>query len=228
VVLANPPYSIKQWNREAWTSDSWGRNFLGTPPQGRADYAFFQHILKSMDNKTRRCAILFPHGVLFRKEEADMRQKLVDADLVDCVLGLGANLFYNSPMEACVVICRNNKPAKRRGQVIFIDAVNEVTRERSMSYLKPEHQERVADAYHAFKDVEGFAKVASLADIRANDGNLSIPLYVRRIDMRGKAIGDEKGEYAADGLKVAVKAWEESSAELQEKVDGLLKTLKHF
>jgi type I restriction enzyme M protein len=110
---------------------------------------------------------------------ADMRQKLVDADLVDCVLGLGSNLFYNSPMEACVVICSNNKPAERRGQVIFIDAVNEVTRERSMSYLKPEHQGRVADAYHAFKDVEGFAKVASLADIRANDGNLSIPLYVR-------------------------------------------------
>lgn len=78
VVLANPPYSIKQWNREAWTSDPWGRNFLGTPPQGRADYAFFQHILKSMDSKTGRCAILFPHGVLFRKEEADMRQKLVE------------------------------------------------------------------------------------------------------------------------------------------------------
>ena len=67
VVLANPPYSIKQWNREAWTTDPWGRNFLGTPPQGRADYAFFQHILKSMDPKTGRCAILFPHGVLFRE-----------------------------------------------------------------------------------------------------------------------------------------------------------------
>jgi type I restriction enzyme M protein len=141
VVLANPPYVIKQWNREAWTSDSWGRNLLGTPPQGRADQVFFQHILKSMDSKTGCCAILFPHGVLFRKEEADMRQKLVDADLVDCVLGLGANLFYNSPMEACVVICRNNKPAKRRGHVIFIDAVNEGTRARSMSYLKPEHRD---------------------------------------------------------------------------------------
>lgn len=219
VVLANPPYSIKQWNREAWTSDPWGRNFLGTPPQGRADYAFFQHILKSLD-KGGRCAILFPHGVLFRKEEADMRQKLVDADLVDCVLGLGANLFYNSPMEACVVICRKDKPAKRRGQVIFIDAVNEVTRERSMSYLKPEHQQRIADAYHAFKDVEGFAKVATLEEIRANDGNLSIPLYVR-----GKAISDEKGEYAADGLKAAIQAWEESSLMLQEKTDELLRVI---
>ncbi len=151
VVLANPPYSIKQWNREAWTSDRWGRNFLGTPPQGRADYAFFQHILKSLTpspsptGRGGRCAILFPHGVLFRKEEADMRQKLVDADLVDCVLGLGPNLFYNSPMEACIVICRMDKPAARRGKVLFINAVDEVTRERSMSYLKPEHQQRIAD-----------------------------------------------------------------------------------
>lgn len=83
----------------------------------------------------------------------------------------------------------------------FIDAVNEVTRERSMSYLIPEHQQRIADAYHDFKDIEGFAKVASLADIRNNDGNLSIPLYVR-----GKSVNDEKGTYAADGLKAAIQA----------------------
>jgi type I restriction enzyme M protein len=145
-----------------------------------------------------------------------MRQKLVDADLVDCVLGLGANLFYNSPMEACVVICRKDKPAKRREHVIFIDAVNEVTRERSMSYLKPEHQQRIADAYHAFKDIEGFAKVAALDEIRANDGNLSIPLYVR-----GKAVSDEKGEYATDGLREAVKEWKESSEVLRHRIKEL-------
>jgi type I restriction enzyme M protein len=219
VVLANPPYSIKQWNREAWTSDRWGRNFLGTPPQGRADYAFFQHILKSL-GQGGRCAILFPHGVLFRKEEAEMRQKLVDADLVDCVLGLGPNLFYNSPMEACVVICRASKPAARQGRVIFIDAVNEVTRERSMSYLTAEHQQRIADAYHAFGDIPGFAKVATLDEIRANEGNLSIPLYVR-----GKSVGEEKGEYATDGLAEAVRNWEESSSRLDESISGLLKIL---
>jgi type I restriction enzyme M protein len=233
VVLANPPYSIKQWNREAWQSDPWGRNFLGTPPQGRADYAFFQHILKSLAPPSipgkgagglgsgGRSAILFPHGVLFRKEEAEMRQKLVDADLVDCVLGLGPNLFYNSPMEACIVICRMNKPVERRGRVQFINAVDEVTRERSMSTLKPEHQQRIADTYHAFADVDGFAKVATLDEIRANDGNLSIPLYVR-----GKAVGEEKGDYSAvDGLKSAVKDWEESSDTLNEAISGLLKTL---
>ena len=114
-VLANPPYSIKKWNRAAWESDPWGRNFLGTPPQGRADYAFFQHILSSLNPRTGRCAILFPHGVLFRNEEALMRRTLLESDLVECVLGLGPGLFYNSPMEACVVVCRRHKPRARRG-----------------------------------------------------------------------------------------------------------------
>ena len=109
VVLANPPYSIKQWDRDTFASDPWGRNLYGTPPQGRADYAFWQHILQSLAPRTGRCAILFPHGVLFRQEEADMRRKLIEADVIECVLGLGPNLFYNSPMEACVVICRTAK-----------------------------------------------------------------------------------------------------------------------
>jgi type I restriction enzyme M protein len=179
VVLANPPYSIKKWNREAWQNDQWGRNFLGTPPQGRADYAFFQHILKSLNPETGRCAILFPHGVLFRDDEAAMRRKLVDLDMLECVLGLGPNLFYNSPMEACVVVCRTRKDADRRGRILFIDAVHEVVRERANSYLRPEHQDRIVAAYRAFADDPGFAKVASIADVIAEGGNLSIPRYVR-------------------------------------------------
>ena len=180
VVLANPPYSIKTWNRDAWRGDPWGRNLLGTPPRGRADYAFLQHILASLDPRTGRCAVLFPHGVLFRNEEAAMRRALVERDLVDCVLGLGPNLFYNSPMEACVVVCRARKPAKRRGRVLFIDAVREVARERAQSFLAEEHQRRIVKAYRAFADEPGFAAVATTADVLANGGNLSIPRYVRR------------------------------------------------
>lgn len=190
VVVANPPYSIKQWNREGWTTDPWGRNFLGTPPQGRADYAFFQHILKSLDAMTGRCAILFPHGVLFRKEEAEMRRKLVEADLVECVLGLGPNLFYNSPMEACVVICRTRKLPKRRGKVLFIDAVNAVARERAMSFLNPAHQARIYGAYAAFSDEDGFAKVASLTEIGKQGWSMSIPLYVKRTVATATAEGE--------------------------------------
>ena len=180
VVLANPPYSIKKWNRGAWEQDAWGRNFLGTPPQGRADYAFFQHILSSMHPKTGRCAILFPHGVLFRNEEAEMRRRLVESDRVECVLGLGPGLFYNSPMEACVVICRSQKPEARKGRILFIDAVAEIARERAQSFLRPDHQARILSAYHSFADDPGFAAVAEVADVLAADGNLSIARYVKR------------------------------------------------
>lgn len=180
VVLANPPYSIKKWKRSAWESDPWKRNFLGTPPQGRADYAFFQHILKSMDPATGRCAILFPHGVLFRNEEAEMRRKLIEADLVECVLGLGPGLFYNSPMEACVIVCRSRKAPDHQGRILFIDAVTEIARERAQSFLKPEHQARILAAYRAFEDQPGFAVAVSSADVLAAEGNLSIARYVKK------------------------------------------------
>ena len=188
VVLANPPYSIKQWNREAWSRDVWGRNFLGTPPQGRADYAFFQHILKSIDPQTGRCAILFPHGVLFRNEEADLRQKLVESDLVECVIGLGPNLFYNSPMRACIVICRVQKQEHQKGKVLFIDAVNEVSRDRTTSFLKPNHIEKIAKAYHTFEDEPQFSKTATIPEIAKNDCRLSISLYVKPVIDNGKEV----------------------------------------
>lgn len=180
MVLANPPYSIKNWNREAFSKDKYGRQFLGTPPQGRADYAFFQHILKSMDKDNGRCAILFPHGVLFRDEEQDMRQKLVELDLVECVIGLGANLFYNSPMEACIVICNNNKAEERKGSILFINAVDEVTRKNAESYLEQDHIDKIAASYNECADVEEFSKHVDIAAIKANRFSLSIPLYVSK------------------------------------------------
>lgn len=204
VVLANPPYSIKQWNREAFAADPWGRNFFGVPPQGRADYAFQQHILQSLKPKTGRSAVLWPHGVLFRQEETEMRRKLIEADLIECVLGLGPNLFYNSPMEACVVICRTQKPKARRGKILFINAVNEVTRERAQSYLTDEHLQRVVRAYREFKDEPGFTRVATLEEIRSRDGNLSIPLYVQT---ETKAQRDEAVGAANTVLPVALAGW---------------------
>jgi type I restriction enzyme M protein len=178
LVLANPPYSIKQWDREAFSADKYGRNFLGTPPQGRADYAFFQHILKSLDSKTGRCAILFPHGVLFRDEEKEMREKLVRSDLIECVIGIGKNLFFNSPMEACIIICRTNKAHTRKGHILFINAKNEVTRKNAESYLEEEHIQKIAQTYTEFKAYEGFSSIATVEEILKNDSRLSIPLYV--------------------------------------------------
>ena len=179
MVLDNPPYSIKQWDRSAFEDDKWGRNFLGTPPQGRADYAFFQHILKSLDPKTGRCAILFPHGVLFRDEERAMRKKLLSLDWIDCVIGLGPNLFFNSAMEACIVICRTNKDASRRGKILFIDAKLEVSRKNTESWLEASHIKRIAAVYHKFADEKDFAVVASNEDVLANNASLAISNYVR-------------------------------------------------
>jgi type I restriction enzyme M protein len=181
MIVANPPYSISQWNREAFAADKYGRNFLGTPPQGRADYAFFQHIIKSLDPKTGRCAILFPHGVLFRNEEAALREKLITSDIVECVIGLGANLFYNSPMEACIVICRTEKRPDRRGQILLINAVNEVTRKNAQSLLDDTHINKIAGVYERYDDVEGFSKAITIADAENNAWSLSIPLYVREV-----------------------------------------------
>lgn len=217
VVLANPPYSIKQWNRDAWAADPWGRNMYGTPPQGRADYAFWQHIIKGMSAKTGRCAILFPHGVLFRNEEQTMREKLLAHDVVECVLGLGPNLFYNSPMEACVVICRMNKPKERKKKVLFINAVNEVTRERAQSFLTHEHIQRIVSAYIAFADEDGFARVVGNDEIVEKGANLSIPLYVRGESGNGNT--SHNGE--AVNLTQAVADWQKSSGELRESMNSL-------
>jgi len=216
LVLANPPYSIKQWNRELWSADPFGRNTLGTPPQGRADYAFFQHILASLDPKTGRCAILFPHGVLFRKEEAEMRENLVRRDLVECVLGLGPGLFYNSPMEACVIICRTQKPRARKGKVLFIDAVNEIARERAQSFLRAENQSRILAAYKAFADEPGLAAVADTAAMEKQDWSLSIPLYVAR---PAGGTADAGTTAAPESLAAAWAAWKADGEAFWEQMD---------
>lgn len=178
VVLANPPYSIKNWDREAFANDKWGRNFLGLPPQGRADYAFIQHILASMDFKTGRCAILLPHGVLFRKEEYDIRKALIEKDLIEAVIGLGPNLFFNASMEACILVCRNKKPKELKNKIILINAVNEVTRKNAESFLEPDHINKIIFAYNSISDIDNFCKIVAIKDVEQKKFLLSIPLYI--------------------------------------------------
>jgi type I restriction enzyme M protein len=159
--------------------------------------------------------------VLFRNEEQTMRAKMVEQDWVEAVIGLGPNLFYNSPMESCIVICNRKKAAARKGKVIFIDAVNEVTRERAQSFLKPEHQQRILSAYKTFADVPGFAKVATQAEIGINAGNLSIPLYVKRI---ASAIAtDSNGD--AVSLRSAWDQWQTDGRAFWQQMDALVETL---
>lgn len=181
VIMANPPYSVKRWNRDKWTNDPFGRNIWGTPPQGCADYAFQQHIMKSLKSDSGRCVVLWPHGVLFRDAENEIRKKMIEEDYVDAVIGLGKNLFYNSSMESCLLICCMKKPKERKGKIIFIDAKEEIRLERSTAYLKDEHIKRISETYHKFKDISGFAKVVNNDIVLSEqNGNLSIQLYVKQ------------------------------------------------
>ena len=178
IVLANPPYSIKTWDREAFAHDRWGRNMFGTPPQGRADYAFIQHIIASMNEKTGRCAVLLPHGILFRNEETDVRRRLILSDTIEAVIGLGPNLFYNAPMEACVLICNNHKADSLRHKIIFINAVKDVTRKNAESFLEEKHIRKIVSAYHSSGDIDSFKRTVSLEEIENNKFDLSIQKYV--------------------------------------------------
>lgn len=218
VVLANPPYSIKAWDQKAWANDPYGRNIWGTPPQGCADYAFQQHIHKSLDPKNGRCVVLWPHGILFRDAEAHMRRRMVESDVVECVIGLGPNLFYNSPMESCLLICRTNKTPERKGKILFINAVEEVRMEKSMSYLDEGHIQRIHSAYQKFEEVEGFAKVVPINEVMSKNASLNIPQYVSNVK-------NQKNE--SPDLTASILNWETASADLRNGIQTLIQELRN-
>jgi len=217
VILANPPYSIKAWDRKTFESDPYGRNIWGTPPQGCADYAFQQHIQNSLDPLNGRSISLWPHGILFRDSEEDMRRKMIESDVVECVIGLGPNLFYNSPMEACLLITRNNKEKAKRGKVLFINAVHEVRQEKSIAFLDEKHISRIFKAYKKYKDEEGFARLVSTREvIEQNNGKLAINLYIRK---------EESGNTSQNDFSESYMNWTESSEKLKESMKNLFEVL---
>ena len=157
-----------------------------------------------MDTKTGRCAILLPHGVLNRIAEREMREALIKHDILDCVIGIGKNLFFNSPMEACILVARHDKPDSHKGKVLFVRARHLVERKNTESYLLPEHIDRIAKAYREFSDVEGFSAVVSNAQIADKDASLSVNVYVG---------GDSDSEESVD-LQQHVKYWDDSSRQV--------------
>lgn len=211
IILANPPYSIKSWDQKGFINDPWARNIWGTPPQGCADYAFQQHIQKSLDKKNGRSISLWPHGILFRDSEAEMRRKMIEDDIVEAVIGLGPNLFYNSPMEACLLITNNNKTAEKKGKILIINAVKEVKQEKTLSFLTESHIDKIFNAFKNYKDVDRFCKIVSNNEVVGkNKSNLSVSLYARPDAL----IDQEKGI-----------SFENSYSDWQEKSDNLLESM---
>ena len=182
IVLANPPYSIKQWDRDSFINDKFGRNMWGAPIQARADYAFIQHIIASMDPKTGRSATLLPHGVLNREEDKEIRINHVKSDTIDTIIGLGRNLFYNSGLESFIFICSNCKPKNKKGKILFIEAEKYTHKEGKQAYLYEEDVQRIINAYNSEDDIPGFSKHVSVEDVLQNEGNLNIKSYVKAVD----------------------------------------------
>ena len=214
VILANPPYSIKAWDQKAFTNDPFGRNLWGTPPQGCADYAFEQHIHKSLDKDNGRFAILWPHGILFRDMEAEMRRKMIAEDQIEAVIGLGPNLFYNSPMEAMILIGNTNKSKERKGKVLFVNGKNDVVENKGLAYLTEDHINKMHKAYKDFIDIPHYAKVATIEEILDFDGNMNINFYVKS-DNSDNVISFPK----------ALNKWKVDSEKLNESMNNLFEVL---
>ncbi len=180
-VIANPPFSLKEWGAENWANDPFGRNLAGVPPAGNGDMAWVQHMIKSM-NSTGRMTVVLPHGALFRKgAEGRIREELVKLDLIEAVIGLGPNIFYGTQLAACVMVFKQNKDVSKKGKVVFIDGSEQVRVGRAQNFLEKEHVKQIFDWYTSFSPVANYVQVVTLTDIKENDYNLNIPLYVEKV-----------------------------------------------
>lgn len=133
-------------------------------------------------NSTGRMTVVLPHGALFRKgAEGRIREALINQDMLEAVIGLGPNIFCGTQLAACVMVFKQNKEADKKGKVLFIDASDQVRVGRAQNYLEPEHVNQIFDWYKSFADVENYVEMAELDNLKENDFNLNIPLYVEKI-----------------------------------------------
>jgi type I restriction enzyme M protein len=178
VVLSNPPFSLKNWGRETAQSNTFHRFNYGVAPASYGDLAFVQHMLASLNSKGVMATVV-PHGILFRGgEEGKIRKAMLEDDMFEAVIGFPQNLFYGASIPAAVIILNKNKPAARKGKVLFIEASQGFVKDGNKNKLRPEDIERIVGAYDAFDDEEKYATVADIEDIKKNDYNLNITRYV--------------------------------------------------
>ncbi|CCQ72768.1 type I restriction-modification system subunit M [Magnetospira sp. QH-2] len=178
-VLANPPFSLKQWGHEVWTAgDRFGRDKYGCPPKSYADLAFVQHMVASLKDDGM-LGVVLPHGILFRGgQEAKIRQGMLKDDIIEAVIGLAPNLFYGAGIPGCIVIIRKTKPAERRGRVLFVNGAETFVEGKAQNHLSDENVATLAEAFLDYQDKERLARVVGLTEIETNDWNLNISRYV--------------------------------------------------
>jgi type I restriction enzyme M protein len=176
IVTANPPFSLDKWGHDDAENDKFSRFRRGIPPKTKGDYAFILHMIETLKPDTGRMGVVVPHGVLFRgSSEGQIRQKLIEENLLDAVIGLPEKLFYGTGIPAAILLFRKDK---HDTSVLFIDASRECKAGKNQNLLTAENIRKVLETYQTGKSVEKYAYLASLAEIRENDYNLNIPRYV--------------------------------------------------
>lgn len=180
-VLANPPFGLDKWGAEAFESDQWGRNLWGSPTDSNADFAWLQHMYKSMRPGKGRCAVVMPQGVLFHGgREGAIRQKMIETDVVECVITLVGNLFYGAGVSACILFMNNNKPLEHRGKICLIDATSIYTQQRAKNIMTQADTDKVYQFWEKYEDVLDYCAVADLEMIKEKGYVLTPNTYIEK------------------------------------------------
>ena len=176
VVVANPPFSLDKWGAEGAAKDKYKRFHRGVPPKGTGDFAFISHMIETTHKTNGRVAVVVPHGVLFRGgTEGNIRQKLIEENLLDAVVGLPANLFFGTGIPAVILVFKRQKADQR---VLFIDASNDLASGTNQNYLREKDIEKIVTIYRARKGVKKYANLVDFNSIKENDFNLNIARYI--------------------------------------------------
>ena len=180
-VVANPPFSLKNWGAAQFAADPYGRNVWGSPTDSNADFAWLQHMVCSMNPETGRCAVVLPQGVLFRGgRESGVRKRLVESDKLECVITLTGGVFYSTGVSACVLFLNNRKAPERRERVCMIDASGIYTPQRAQNVMTESDVETVYGLYSAYRNEVEQVKIVTLAEIREKDYSLAINNYIEK------------------------------------------------
>lgn len=180
-VVANPPFSLKSWGAEQFSSDIYGRNMWGSPLDSNADYAWLQHMVKSMNQKTGRCAVVLPQGVLFRGgKEGKIRKQLVESDKLECVITLVGGVFYSTGVLACILLLNNDKKNDHKGHICMIDASDIYTAQRAQNIMTDDDISKVFKLYTDYKDVIEKAKIVTISDVKEKGYTLAVNNYIEK------------------------------------------------
>jgi type I restriction enzyme M protein len=180
-VIANPPFSLKAWGAQQFSSDVYGRNLWGSPTDSNADFAWLQHMVKSMDKKNGRLAVILPQGVLFRGgKEGEIRKAMIESDKLQYVIALTGGIFYSTGVSACILILNNNKPASHIGKVCLVDATSIYTAQRAQNIMTEDDVDKVYKLCADYKDVLEKTKIVSADELREKGYSLSVSGYIEK------------------------------------------------